>query len=219
MPDPVSFEAAAMLEPMSVAAHTIRHTKWNKEDPILILGLGTIGFLVTMLLAEAGADNLYVVGNKEFQKEKILSLGIDESHYCGSNVTSVVTWLQEQTHLQGARVVFECVGKSETLSQAIDCTATKGSVITVGNPASDMSLPKTTYWNILRRELTLKGIWNSSFTGEETDDWHYVLSRLSKGTLHPEIMISHRLPLDQLRTGLEIMRDKKEPYGKVMTLL
>ena len=68
----------------------------------------------------------------------------------------------------------------------------------------------------MRNQLTVKGCWNSSFTGEETDDWHYVLERLDRKRIVPERLITHLYPFEQLPQGLEIMRNKREEYVKVM---
>lgn len=111
---------------------------------------------------------------------------------------------------------FECVGKNETMMQAVGLTGPGGRIMLVGNPASDMTLPKAVYWKILRNQLTVFGTWNSSFTHLPEDDWHYVLDRLGDGRIKPAQMITHRVPLEELGRGLAVMRDKKEEYGKVM---
>nr|MCR5283252.1 hypothetical protein [Lachnospiraceae bacterium] len=67
-----------------------------------------------------------------------------------------------------------------------------------------------------RKQITLLGTWNSSFTKEENDDWHYVIERLSEVGIDPEKLITHHLSLDQLEKGLLLMRDKSEDYCKVM---
>nr|MCR4787653.1 alcohol dehydrogenase catalytic domain-containing protein [Lachnospiraceae bacterium] len=52
LPDNVSYEAAAMLEPMAVAVHAIRRIKPKKDETVAVCGLGTIGMLVVMFLLE-----------------------------------------------------------------------------------------------------------------------------------------------------------------------
>ena len=89
----------------------------------------------------------------------------------------------------------------------------------VGNPASDMQFDKNQYWNILRKQLTLRGTWNSSFTKDEGDNWHDVLGLIEAGDIDPELLITHRYPLERLREGMEIMRDKSEDYVKIMAVL
>ncbi|MBQ9232940.1 MAG: galactitol-1-phosphate 5-dehydrogenase, partial [Lachnospiraceae bacterium] len=83
----------------------------------------------------------------------------------------------------------------------------------------DMTLDKNIYWKILRNQLIVTGTWNSSFTHEEDDDWHYVVDKLADGAVKPEELISHRLSLEELERGMEIMRDKSEDYVKVMGVL
>ena len=211
----VSFEEAAMMEPMAVAAHAVRMVTEKssadaKTKTIAVCGLGTIGLLLIMFLQEAGYKNIYAIGNKESQKKRITELGIAEEYFCDSKKEDAITWLNEKTG--GVNLYFECVGKNEAINAGIESLAPAGDLILVGNPYSDMNLPKNTYWKILRKELKLHGVWNSVFP----TDWEYVLERLAAGKIKPAALISHRFPLDHLKDGLEIMRNKTEDYCKVM---
>lgn len=218
LPEGVRFEEAAMLEPMSVAVHAMRKAAPSPEDHIAICGLGTIGLFLLMFLWEAGCRNVSVIGNKDFQKRMVLQLGLSEASFCDSRTQEVEQWLSERTGGKGADVFFECVGKNETMVQAVNLTGPGGRIMLVGNPAADMTLPKAVYWKILRNQLTVFGTWNSSFTHKEDDDWHYVLDRLEAGKISPSAFITHRLPLEELDRGLLVMKDKQEEYGKVMIL-
>lgn len=216
LPEKVSYEAAAMLEPMAVAVHAIRRVKIQETDKVVVCGLGTIGMLLVMFLLEQGVKNIFVIGNKEFQKKRVLAFGIPENNYCDSRTMNVADWILEQTKDAGADIFFECVGKNETYAQAIDLTMLGGSVCLVGNPHSDMSLSQQIYWKILRNQLNVTGTWNSSFTGEGEDDWHYVLKVLEQLKVRPEDLISHRYSLAELEDGFHIMRDKSEDYIKII---
>lgn len=218
LPESVDFEEAAMLEPMAVAVHAMRQALPKAADTVVVCGLGTIGMLLLMFLQEAGVKNLLAVGNKDFQKQSVLKLGLPEENYCDSRAQDAVSWVLERTNGIGADTFFECVGKNETVSQAVDTAAPSGRIVLVGNPYSDMTLPKDVYWKILRNQLVVKGTWNSSFTGEQTDDWHYVLERLTQKRIAPAELISHRLSLEDLDEGLHIMRDKREDYIKIMSI-
>lgn len=216
LPDSVSFQEAAMLEPMAVAVHSMRRIAPSASDTVAVCGLGSIGLLLLLFLREAGMKNILAIGNKEFQKQTLLKLGFPEASYCDSRAQNADRWLADRTQGAGVDVFFECVGKNETFLQAISHTAPAGKIMLVGNPLSDMYLEKSVYWNILRSQLTVMGTWNSSFTGSGTDDWHYVLERLESKKISPETLISHQFPLEGLEKGLCIMRDKTEDYGKVM---
>ena len=216
LPEGVSFEEAAMLEPMSVAVHAMRKIAPSGKDCIVICGLGTIGLFLLMFLLEAGHQNVFAIGNKEFQKKMAVKLGLPAESFCDSRSQDVERWLLERTEGKGADVFFECVGRNETVVQAVGMTGPGGRIMLVGNPASDMTLSKPVYWKILRNQLTVSGTWNSSFTHAKEDDWHYVLEKLREGRIAPAEMITHRLSLEGLNQGLAIMRDKREEYGKVM---
>lgn len=216
IPDNVMLEQAAMLEPMAVAVHAIRRAEVSQNDVIAVWGLGTIGLFTIMFLKEMGCRNILAIGNKNFQKEMAKWFGISADCYCDGNTEDVNEWIQSKSNGRGADIVFECVGKNETVVQAVKNAAAGGKVQLVGNPAGDMTLTKDVYWRILRKQLTLLGTWNSSFTHEETDDWHYVLERLASGRIQPEKVITHRFSLEELREGFELMRDKREEYVKVM---
>lgn len=257
LPDNVSFEEAAMLEPMAVAVHAMRrgfraagyrgipaenlgsNPSTGLDDTsksllangrVAVVGAGTIGLLLSMFLLDVGAQELYLIGNKESQRGRASLLAQDRVHFCNTRDTDAVAWLREQTG-GGADLVFECVGKADTCGMAIECAAPMGTVVLMGNPYGDMMLPRNTYWKILRDQLTLTGTWNSSFDiagapgGSEPsdapalatpDDWHYVLDRLAAGSVRPVQFITHRLPLSDLERGLRIMRDKTEDYCKIM---
>lgn len=225
LPENVAFELAAMLEPMAVAVHAMRRVNSAHEDAEVVWGLGTIGMLLVMFLLERGIRNLYVIGNKDFQREKALEVGVLPENFCDSRTEEVRAWVQNRTQGNGADVVFECIGKKDTIAQSIDLAAAGGSVCMVGNPQSDVVLPRDAYWKILRRQLRITGTWNSSFdisggtdelSAEKNTDWKYVLQLLTDQRIRPEQLISHRLKLEELTRGLLIMRDKSEDYLKVM---
>ena len=220
LPDSVPFEEAAMLEPLSVAAHSMRamiDDSTDRNTVVLVWGMGTIGMMLVMLLKAEGFKNVLCVASKSYQAETLVDkIGISKDNiFEGTDKEKTLEWLKEKTG-SGASICFECVGKNETYSFVIEATAPSGKVMLVGNPASDMSLSRNIYWKILRNQLTIKGTWNSSFTKEEDDDWHYILNKLSNHEIPAEVLISHKFNLDNLIKGFELMRDKSENYIKCL---
>lgn len=217
LPKEVSFEEAAMLEPMAVAVHAMRRVAVNSEDTVAVCGLGTIGRLLAMVLYASGIKRLLLIGNKESQRQ--FAENFWEADFCDTRTEKPSAWLAKKSKGKGIDVFFECVGKNETVELGVECAAPSGRVIFVGNPASDMTLKKDVYWQILRRQLSVTGTWNSSFTGDEADDWHEVLRLLESHAISPAEIISHRLALEDLERGLQIMRDKTEDFGKIMAVM
>lgn len=229
LPESVSYEQAAMLEPMSVAVHAMRRVEVAQTDIVVVYGLGTIGLLLIMFLLEKGIQNVYAIGNKTSQKAAVYKLGLPESHFCNCKENDVPEWFNSQSNGYGADVVFECVGRMEVLAQTISLATVGGRICVVGNPYTDMVLEKNAYWKILRNQLTIVGTWNSSFfkAASEYDeygyiheavDWEYVLNKLAQNRIAPQELISHRFSSDDLEQGLHIMRDKTEDYIKIMMI-
>ena len=223
LPEIVTFEQAAMLEPMAVAMHAIRQCglPLSPDDafrsvPIAICGMGTIGLLTVMHLMGMGYDNIICIGNKEFHRKKALELGIPDDRYLDFNKNDPAAVVMRLTDGEGVAYYFECVGKNTSVSLGLNVLGASGALQLVGNPASDMTFGKDEYWKILRRQFTVTGTWNSSYRHSPDDDWNMIIRALDEGRIAPERFITHLLSFEDLGRGFEIMRDKTEDYIKVM---
>lgn len=213
LPDQVSFEDAAMLEPACVALHAIRQADMAHVTSAAVYGCGTIGTLVLQWLAALGVRDLYAIGTRK-EQQNLLS-GMADCIFCNCR-EEAVEFIGRHTDGTGVDIVFECVGAKDSVNNAVASAKAGGQVVLVGNPAGDIELDKQIYWKILRRQLTLYGTWNSSFTGEEDDDWHTAVRAIQDGIIRPSAQITHRFPFGMLPEGLAVMRDKGVFTNKVM---
>ena len=218
LPEGLSFEEGAMLEPLAVSAHAVRKavSGVSRDAYVCVWGVGTIGLMCVSILKAMGYENIIAVCKKEKQKELAIKAGVSPDRCVDVKKDDIFAKIDSLTKGHGIDVAFECVGRKESAEGCVKVAAPGAKVMFVGNPASDMEFSKNTYWNILRHELTIYGTWNSSFTHEENDDWHFVLDLLSKGKIDRDLLISHKLPFDELEKGLKIMRDKTEDYTKII---
>ena len=212
LPDTVSFEQAAMLEPMAVAAHAIRSLSLSEKDTVAVYGQGTIGLFITMLLLAQGHTDVFVFANHELQIKKALQLGVSDKNICDIRSFDPMKWAPERTEGRGFDASFEAVGSADTCAQAIALAAPGGRICLMGNPRADMGLKRDIYWKLLRNQLTVKGIWNS----DPVTDWKYIIKLLKEGRIAPERLVSHKYPMERLEQGFLIMRDKTEDYIKIM---
>lgn len=203
--DGISFEEAAMLEPLAVAIHAMRRGNIQLGDTVGIIGTGMIGFAAAQWARRLGASQVYVVGRNE--EKRVLCRNL-----------SGVEYLVEGQGLPLFDVTLEAVGTPAAIETAILQTRPGGRIILMGNPSGDIPLPQATYWRILRKQLTLTGTWNSSYDSIGPSDWSEVCDALNRGTVSVKPLISHRVKQTQLMDGLELMRDRKEPYCKIMSL-
>lgn len=112
LPEEVSFAEAAMLEPMAVAVHAMRRVPIKQSDMVVVCGLGTIGMLLVMFLLNHGVQNVLAIGNKEFQKQMLIKLGIPEQNYCDSRTEDVKSWILHHTNGCGADVFLSVLVKT-----------------------------------------------------------------------------------------------------------
>lgn len=214
LPSEVSFEDAAMLEPTCVALHAIRQAEFKDVQSAVVYGCGTIGTLVLQWLTAMGVKRLYAVGTRKEQQELVTAL--TEGIFCNCREENPVDFVRKQTDGAGVDIVFECVGVSESINNAVSLVRAGGQVVLVGNPAGDITFDKQIYWKILRQQLKLYGTWNSSFTKEKEDDWQTAVRAIQEGKIRPAAQITQRFSFEKLHDGLEVMQDKGVFTNKVM---
>lgn len=203
--DGVSFEEAAMLEPLAVALHAMRCGNIQSGDTVGIIGTGMIGFAAAQWARLLGASQVCVIGRSE--EKRVLCQNL-----------SGVEYLVEEQELPLFDVTLEAVGTPAAIKKAVLQTSPGGRIILMGNPSEMISLPQDVYWRILRKQLTLTGSWNSAYDSIGPSDWSEVCKALDRKAVSVKPLISHRVKQRRLMEGLELMRDKKEPYCKVMSV-
>jgi L-iditol 2-dehydrogenase len=220
LPEEVSFEQAAMLEPISVALHGIKRAKVKKGDTVAIFGTGTIGLLMAQWCRLYGARKVLLIGTRQEQCAMAEMLGFAQDDFCITKreKQSDVDWVLQKTKNIGADVTIECVGGNETIENAILSSKAGGRVLLTGNPKADVQLDKNVYWRILRKQLEVTGTWNSGYTAKKGEkcDWTEAVEALKQKHIMASEMITHRTTLDKLQNHLVIMRDKSQYTNKIM---
>lgn len=218
LPDEVSYEEAAMLEPAAVALHSLRRVKLTPDMTAAVFGLGTIGLLVIQWLAAFGVQTVYATGHHKEHSELLSEIGKPSYTYYDAYLGDVKEWLMNNTQEMGVDLVIDCVNHPRTMTDALNVVKPGGQILVVGNPHLDMHLPKESYWKLLRNQITITGSWNSTFNHLEEDDWHEVLNACKNGRINLNKMITHKLQFSDLKKGLDIMRNKTEFRNKVMVI-
>lgn len=215
LPDSISYEAAAMLEPAAVGIHALKRIDVSKAETAVVFGPGTIGLLMAQWLRLLEIKKVILVGTREEQRELAGHLGFE--NFINRKKVDAVEAVLEMTGGQGADISIECTGYGSVLCDCLNVAKRGGDILAVGNPHSDVHLDRDTYWKLLRKQLRITGTWNSSFIPEyDKDDWRDTIKAVFFGKLQPEMQITHRLQFDELHKGLEMMRDRSEYYNKVM---
>lgn len=212
----LSFEEGAMLEPLAVAMHGVQGIHPEIGDNVIVFGIGTIGLLVVQALQLAGVKDVIAVDISPKKLEEAKAYGV--RYTINSLEEDLEEKIKEYTNGLGADIALECAGSKITQEQCLRVVRKHGKIGYLGIAYSDVLLPEKSFENIFRRELTLKGFWNSysaPFPGKEwTDGMEFVKQK--KIRLKP--MVSHRFPLEKTKEAFDMILSRKEDFNKVMII-
>jgi L-iditol 2-dehydrogenase len=184
LPGGLTFEQAALLEPAAVALHAVSRLDLSRVQSAAVVGDGVIGRLIAKWLSIYGVAAVCVLGR---------GAGPPPLGRCDACV--------------------EAVGSEDALKRCIELTKPGGQIVLVGNPNPGFSIDRTLYWRILRKQLSVKGSWNSRYPS----DWRRVLEYADE--LRLDGFTGHRYAFGELGRAFEMIRDKRERHGKVIISL
>jgi len=142
-------------------------------------------------------------------------LGFDQVF--NATVEEPVEVVNAHTDGKGAHVCIEAAGVPATYHDALGSVGRGGSVVLLGNPATDVTLPAGLISQCMRREVSILGTWNSDYSAAgNDDDWRTVLQAMAAGMLTLMPLITHKVPLADSTDILHKMRDQREFYAKVL---
>lgn len=204
LPEGIPFTSAAMLEPLAVALHAMKRAGLAAGQSVCVVGTGMIGVSAALWAQMLGAGSVAVVARNEAKRRMVEGMGL--AAVSGGEAARTCY-----------DVTVEAVGTPGAVAQAVALTAPGGTCVLMGNPSADITLAQDVYWRVLRKQLTLRGMWNSSYDGANQSDWTEAAEAMARGAVSPERLVSHVFGQDELPRGLDIMRTHSEPYCKIMT--
>jgi L-iditol 2-dehydrogenase len=166
LPDNLSFADAAMLEAVSVAIHAVRVAEIKGGETVLVIGAGMIGLLIQQAARATGCSRIFVTDLDATRLDLARSLGADA--VIDGSRESLTLRIEELTGGRGVDVAFEAVGRSETVTAAIDCTRKGGTVALVGNIAPEVPIPLQ---KVVTRQIRLQGSCASAGEYPQAMEW------------------------------------------------
>jgi L-iditol 2-dehydrogenase len=185
LPDQLSFNEAAMLEAVAVALHAVAVTEMPPNSTALVIGAGMIGLLILQALRGAGCPRVFVADLDDSRLKMAKELGATEIL---SSKTDLVAQVMKLTNGTGVDVVLEAVGRTETVTAAIDCVRKGGIVTLVGNISPQVTLPLQ---KVVSRQIRLQGSCASS------GEYPKAIELLASGAIKVKPLITAVAPLDE----------------------
>jgi 2-desacetyl-2-hydroxyethyl bacteriochlorophyllide A dehydrogenase len=192
------FEQGAFMEPLSCVLHGLERLDLDVAARVAILGAGPIGCLLLQGIRLQGAAEVTVVDKNAARTEFARLLGADI-------ILTSLDALQKDTY----DAVVDATGVIAVMSRTLEFVRHGGKILLFGVPPSGQSMTVEAF-PIFRKGLTIL----SSFTSLRNS--YQALDLLKSGRVAVHGLISHRLPLEGLRGGIEVLEGGLEGVKKVM---
>lgn len=192
--DDFDCEALCMAEPASVALHAVRKGNVSGAKTVVIFGAGPIGIMVARWCKIFGANVVLV----DIDDEKVAFGKARGFQVINSVSQDCIEAVRQFTDGRMADVVIEGTGTAPALNHAVNCLKPHGTIVMLGNPNKDVTLKMENHSQILRKELSIIGVWNHVYNDLPLNEWRYTVKMMDEGILTVTDLITHRAGIDDL---------------------
>jgi L-iditol 2-dehydrogenase len=189
VPDALSDDAAALLEPLSVGLWACRRGAVGAGSRVLVTGAGPVGLVAAQSALALGAASVIVTDVNEHRLTMAEELG-------ATGAVDVSSTPVSESGLE-VDVLLECSGHPAATADALRVVAPAGHVVLVGMGADEMSLPVS---RIQERELTLTGTFRYAHT------WPTAIALAASGRVQLDRLVTGHYGLEQVRDALTVAR-------------
>lgn len=204
IPDNVSFEQAAMVEPVAVALHAINLSGIKINDTVAVFGSGMIGLFIIQLLKQAGCN---VIAVDVLQEKLDMAKAAGADIVLNSSAEDAVSEIRKVTGNRGADAAFEAVGITASVRSAVESLRKGATLILVGNLSPVVELPLQ---KVVTQEISVQG--SCAINGE----YPAVLDLIAKGKINVDGMISAVAPLSEGAAYFSRLHAKEKGLLKVI---
>ncbi|AOY75853.1 2,3-butanediol dehydrogenase [Clostridium formicaceticum] len=206
IPDDMTYETAALLEPISVGIHAVRQAPILQGENVVIFGAGTIGLATLQAVRAAGASKIYVVEVAKARKAYAKQMGATEVF--DPNEVDIKEKIKEVTKGVGTDVVFECIGSEKVTPLAVEVARTGGKIVVVGVYEKETSL---NFNNIVFKDKHIVG--SLAYAG----DFEIAIDLMNDGRIQADALITGKIKIDDLvEKGFDELVHRKEENIKIL---
>jgi L-iditol 2-dehydrogenase len=190
IPDSISFDAAALIEPMSVCLWAAQKAKIGPDSTVLIAGAGPIGVIMAQVASALGAPAVVVTDILDSRLEFVRGYG----------ATGTVNTSKSSLGDEKFDVFIDACGIPSAVYAGIKSTGPAGRVLLVGLGSDDMNLPVS---HIQNNEIIVTGVFRY------TNTWPTSIELIAAGKVNLDAIVSHRFGLDDVEAALNTTSDPK----------
>ena len=203
LPDDITAEQAAILDPLGNAVHCALAFDVVGED-VLITGAGPIGIMAAAVCQHIGARHVMITDVNPYRLQLAKKMGIN----CAVNVqdASFSDTMADLGMTEGFDVGLEMSGNPHAFKEMVRSMANGGRIAMLGIPPSEATMD----WNqVIFKGLTIKGIYGR----EMYETWYKMIAMLQSG-LDLSAVITHRFSVTEYKKAFEVMASGQS--GKVI---
>ena len=206
MPDSMSFQEGALVEPFAVGLFATRRSGLFPSASVAILGAGPIGLSTLVAVNAMGAGQVISIDVVPARLELAKQMGA--THVVNAKETNVVEAVKELTHGEGAHFVFETAGSEVTIRQAVEIARDGGTVDLVGLPPQlEIKMPIV---ECVIRELNFVTSFRYCNIFEEA------ITLMAHGKVNLKPMLTHEFAFDDTLEAFNVSEHQKDRAVKVM---
>lgn len=200
----ISYEAAALVEPLTIGAQATSRGGVEAGDTVFIMGAGYTGLSCLILAKQKGAK-VFISDFNQSRLDYAKEIGADVLINAGTaDVHEIIT---KETNGELINVVIDAVGTAETFAQAVTLASVAGTVVALGfneKPSPIASL------FITKKELTIV---ESRLQANKFKD---MVQLVNEGVLKPEEMISHRYKMTDVQEAFDTLEKEPDQIRKIV---
>lgn len=201
IPSHVSFEEAAITEPLACVLHGVEEANVKLGDTVAVIGAGPIGLLHLLTVRKMGAEKIVMIDLVDERLNVAKELGADETINAGKE--NSVEKVRQLTGGYGADIVIEAIGSPVTWEQALRLARKGGTVLEFGGcpPGTEIKLNTEM---LHYGELTVLGAFH-------TTPLHFrkALNLISSRTVDVRPLVTKRMRLEDIKQAFEILSTSK----------
>ena len=211
LPENVSWEEGALVEPMAVSVHGARMAKLSGGETVVVLGAGNIGLTAVAVARALGAGKVFATARHEHQAALAKRLGADDA--LPPDGPAFQKRVAEATDGRGADMTIETVGgKSvEAVQQAFEVTRRLGRIVVLGC----FETPITTDWLDFQVKEHNVVFSNCYSVLDGRHDYEVAIELMASGRAQVKQMVTHKLPLEEIQRAFDTAYDKATGSVKV----
>jgi len=204
LPDNVTYEEGATVEPLSVAVYAVQQSGFQLGQNAAVIGAGPIGLMAIQVLRSAGANKIYVLEPVESKQKIAMELGADK-------VFLPKAWnkIVRLTDRLGPDHVYDCVGLSSTFTTALQLIKKGGNITLIGIHASTLEVN-----NILlmtTNNISVRGVY-----GYNQDIYKTAINLYAQKKIRVDPMITNRIRLEQVPEMFKVLGNPPHDELKVI---